>query len=86
MILAQTVTLRGRRQDGGPERPSPAYHPGTDSCGRVVLDAIPIVREEVEVGALMGAAVRVPPVQGCWSRPVDGPQMPAGVAVEVQAL
>lgn len=33
--------------------PCPAYHPSTDSCGRVVLDALPLVREEVEVGGVM---------------------------------
>lgn len=56
---ARVILERKRACQGGDGKtailsdPCPAYHPGTDSCGRVVLDAIPIVREEVEVGGRM---------------------------------
>lgn len=33
--------------------PCPAYHAATDSCGRLIVDAIPLVRDQVEVDGRM---------------------------------
>lgn len=80
----RTILERKRACQGGDGKtavlsdPCPAYHPGTDSCGRLVLDAVPLVREEVEVGGRM--------VQPCGCRlfgvlgaaRIDSHKCPAG--------